>query len=154
MLTVIFLAVPLIIYDQFRAADEAQNAVLLRSVREQGHVIGQALVPLLSPSMQPPTCRSSAASSRASPTISPTSSCCSRRPVRPASSTSRRGRRCRRAQLDAERETLKQQGILDKLSTTCDGELPVAVRYRTPSGDDEVVTSVTPLKTPAGCWAW
>ena len=43
--------------------------------------------------------------------------------------------------------------MLDQLSTTCDGELPFALRYRTPGGDDEVVTSVTPLKTPAGCWA-
>src|SRR5258708_29775783 len=32
-------------------------------------------------------------------------------------------------QLDAERETLRQQGILDQLSTTCDGRLPLAVRY-------------------------
>ena len=56
------------------------------------------------------------------------------------------------AQLDAERETLRQQGILDRLSATCDGEVPVALRYRTPRGNDEVVTSVTPLKTPAGCW--
>jgi two-component system sensor histidine kinase ChvG len=56
------------------------------------------------------------------------------------------------AQLDAERQTLDQQGVLGRLSASCDGEFPFALRYATPKGDDEVVTSVTPLKTPAGCW--
>src|SRR5579883_3480890 len=50
VLALIFLAVPLIVYDQFHAADEAQKALLLRSVREQGHVITAALAPLLSAS--------------------------------------------------------------------------------------------------------
>ena len=45
VLAIIFLAVPLIVYDQFRAADEAQKAVLLRSVHEHGHVITAALAP-------------------------------------------------------------------------------------------------------------
>ena len=43
VLAIIFLAVPIIVYDQFRAADEAQKAVLLRSVREHGHVITAAV---------------------------------------------------------------------------------------------------------------
>src|SRR5262249_36454123 len=56
------------------------------------------------------------------------------------------------AQLDIERDKLQQQGILDMLGQTCQGQFPEAFRYNTPSGDDEVVTSVTPLSTPAGCW--
>ena len=47
----------------------------------------------------------------------------------------------------------QQQGILDTLGQTCQGELPVAFRYATPAGANEVVTSLTPLKTSAGCWA-
>ena len=39
VLALIFLAVPVIVYDRFRAADEAQKALLLRSVREQGRVM-------------------------------------------------------------------------------------------------------------------
>src|SRR5260370_31002264 len=54
VMTVIFLAVPLIIYDQFRAADEAENAVLLRSVHEHGHVIAAALAPMLSTGLNRP----------------------------------------------------------------------------------------------------
>src|ERR1051326_6842445 len=47
VLGLIFLAVPLIVYDQFNAADQAQQALLMRSVREQGRVMQQALLPLL-----------------------------------------------------------------------------------------------------------
>jgi len=54
VLALIFLAVPLIVYDQFRAADEAQNAIILRSVREHGHVIAAARGPVLSRAEKPP----------------------------------------------------------------------------------------------------
>src|ERR1051325_413055 len=53
VLAIIFLAVPLIVYDQFRAADEAQKAVLLRSVREHGHGITPAPAPPLSSRARP-----------------------------------------------------------------------------------------------------
>src|SRR5260370_2541298 len=53
LLAVIFLIVPLILYWQFKAADEEKQNLLLRSVREPGHVLGQALLPILSPSDPP-----------------------------------------------------------------------------------------------------
>jgi two-component system sensor histidine kinase ChvG len=151
VLTIIFLAVPIIIYDQFRAADKAQNAVLLRSVREHGHVIAAALAPILSSGLKPPLPQLGGELARFAddftnvkllfaPAGAPGFFYVASWPAVPA------------AQLDIERETLRQQGILDQLSTTCDGDFPVALRYRTPGGGDEVVTSVTPLKTPAGCW--
>src|SRR6202047_4226259 len=150
VMTVIFLAVPLIIYDQFRAADDIQNAALLRSVHEHGHVIAAALAPTLG-SVKPPLPQLGQDLARFAddftnvkllfaPGGTPGFFYVASWPPGPA------------PQLDAERETLRQQGILDQLSTTCDGEFPMAVRYRTPGGDDEVVTSVTPLKTMAGCW--
>jgi len=151
VMTVIFLAVPVIIYHQFRAADEAQNAVLLRSVHEHGHVIAAALAPMLSTGLKPPLPQLGGDLARFAddftnvkllfaPAGPPGFFYVASWPPVPA------------PQLDAERETLRQQGILDQLSTTCDGDFPMAVRYRTPGGDDEVVTSVTPLKTMAGCW--
>jgi len=151
VLAVIFLAVPLIVYDQFRAADEAEKATLLRSVREQGHVMTAALVPLLSASERPPLPQLGREIARFADDFTNVKLLFA--PVGapgffyvaswPTVST---------AQLDAERETLSRQGILDRLSATCNGEFPFALRYRTPSGDDEVVTSVSPLQTPAGCW--
>jgi len=151
VLALIFMVVPLIVYDQFRAADEAQKAVLLRSVREHGHVIAAALAPLLSASDHPALPQLGRELARFADDFTnvkllyaPAGTAgfyyVASWPVVPAT------------QLDAERETLQRQGILDRLSASCDGEFPFALRYRTPQGGDEVVTSMTPLKTPAGCW--
>ena len=53
LLVAIFLAVPLIVYDQFRAADRATADLLLQSVREQGRVMAQALQPMVANSDKP-----------------------------------------------------------------------------------------------------
>ena len=57
------------------------------------------------------------------------------------------------AELSAERDELSREGVLDRLAATCQGDLPFALRYAQPDGSDEIVTSVTPIRTPAGCWA-
>ncbi|HZB93901.1 MAG TPA: HAMP domain-containing sensor histidine kinase [Stellaceae bacterium] len=150
VLATIFLVVPLIVYDQFQAVDEAEQAVLLRSVHEQGHVITAALAPLLGtdhpalPQLGQELARFADDFTSVKLLFAPAGTSgfyyVASWPVVSA------------AQLEAERETLRQQGVLDRLSTSCDGEFPFALRYRTPQGNDEVVTSMTPLKTPAGCW--
>src|SRR6266851_8115006 len=132
LLAVIFLIVPVILYWQFKAADEEKQNLLLRSVREQGHLLGQALLPMLSASDRPalPLLGRELARFADSvtnikllfappgggffyiaswPVVSP-------------------------ADLDIEREKLQQQGILDTFAQTCQGELPVAFRYSTPKG--------------------
>ncbi len=151
VLALIFLAVPIIVYDQFQAADEARQTILLRSVREQGHVITQALAPLLSNADRPALPQLGREVARFAddltavkllfgPAGAPGFFYVASWPTVPP------------AQLDAERETLRRQGVLDRLSETCAGEFPFALRYHTPAGDDEIVTSVTPLQTPTGCW--
>src|SRR5579863_8823847 len=151
VLALIFLAVPIIVYDEFRAADKAQRSVLLRSVREHGHVITAALAPILSTGERPALPQLGRELARFADDFTNVKLLFA--PVDaqgffyvaswPVVSS---------AQLDAERETLLRQGVLDRLSSSCAGDLPVALRYATPDGADEVVTSVTPLKTPAGCW--
>ncbi len=55
--------------------------------------------------------------------------------------------------LDAERMRLKEQGLLNRLEESCSGDLPIALRYRTPDGHDEVVISLVPVRSANGCWA-
>jgi two-component system, OmpR family, sensor histidine kinase ChvG len=57
------------------------------------------------------------------------------------------------ANLQAERSTLAQQGVLDRLAQHCHGEMPFSLIYHRPTGGAEIVTAVTPLATPVGCWA-
>ncbi|HZS84023.1 MAG TPA: HAMP domain-containing sensor histidine kinase [Stellaceae bacterium] len=151
LLAVIFFVVPLILYVQFRAADEEKQELLLRSVREQGRVLGQALLPLLAaggdhpalPQLGAELARFADDITNVKLLFAPPGGgffYIASWPVVPA------------AQLDIEREKLKQQGVLERLGQTCEGQLPDAFRYSTPNGNDEVVTSVTPLSTPAGCW--
>ncbi len=152
LLAMIFLAVPLIVYDQFRRADAAQQALLLRSVREQGRVMQKALLPLLSategaslPAIGREIGRLSDSMTNVKLLFAPTGQqsvyYVASWPTVPAE------------QLHVEQERLQRQGILDRLSATCEGELPFALRYEAPAGGEEIVTSVTPAKTTAGCWA-
>src|SRR5689334_14221771 len=147
LLVVIFLAVPLIVYDQFRAADDAAGALLMQEVREEGRVLAQALLPVLGATEKPSIPdlgsqlqRFAGDLTRVKVIYRPTDQAAFYYVASwPTVST---------AQLDKERAELEQQGILDKLSQTCEGELPYAFRYSTPGAEDEVVTSVTPIKVP------
>jgi two-component system sensor histidine kinase ChvG len=152
LLAVIFLVVPLILYGQFRAADQEKQSLLLRSVREQGRIMSQALLPILAVSDRPALAQLGRELERFAddvtnvklvfkPAKDPGFFYIASWPTVPAS------------HLEIERDKLQQQGILDQLAQSCAGELPIAVRYSVPAGDDEIVTSVTPLQTPPGCWA-
>jgi two-component system sensor histidine kinase ChvG len=152
LLAVIFTVVPLILYSQFKAADEEKQNLLLRSVREQGRLLGQALLPMLAasdhpdlPSLGRELARFADDLTNIKLLFAPPGGGFFYIASWPVVTT---------AHLDIEREKLQQQGVLDALSQTCRGELPVAFRYSTPSSDsEEVVTSVTPLRTSTGCWA-
>jgi two-component system sensor histidine kinase ChvG len=155
MLALIFVVVPLILYTQFKTADDEKQQLLLRSVGDQGRVMAQALTPLVAASERPNLARLQQELARFADDVTnvkllfkPNAATDSGGffyiaswPVVPAS------------QLDAEGEKLRQQGILARLATSCEGEFPVALRYATPQGGEEVVTSVTPIRAPSGCWA-
>jgi two-component system sensor histidine kinase ChvG len=55
--------------------------------------------------------------------------------------------------LQAEHDTLAHQGVLERLAQNCQGEMPFSLIYHRPTGGAEIVTAVTPLSTPLGCWA-
>ncbi len=143
---------PVIIYDRFSTADEAQKALLLRSAREQGRVMAEAMIPLLAQTEHPNLPQLGQALARFvdditsvkllfSPADRPGFYYVASWPAVPSTL------------LDTEREELVREGVLDRLVSTCDGDLPFALRYRLPGGSDEIVTSVTPIRAPTGCWA-
>ena len=155
-LAVVFISVPVFLYLEFRAAHEESQELLLRSVRAEGHTISQSLLPLLRDTnaaalpeigralaryagqvttikllLQPPAAQAGTNGFyyvASWPAVAPNN-------------------------LQAERETLQSQGVLDRLAENCRGEMPFSLIYRRPTGGAEIVTAVTPLATPAGCWA-
>ena len=54
--------------------------------------------------------------------------------------------------LEEEQAQLRQTGILDKVRDTCEGNLPLAVRFTPPDGKEELLASLTPLNAASGCW--
>jgi two-component system sensor histidine kinase ChvG len=156
ILAVVFILVPVFLYLEFRAAHEESQELLLRSVRAEGRTISQSLLPLLKDadgSALPEIGRALARYAGQVTTIKlllqpPATQAgtngfyyvASWPPVAPNN-------------LQAERETLQSQGVLDRLAGNCRGEMPFSLIYRRPTGGAEIVTEVTPLATAAGCWA-
>ena len=155
-LAVVFVSVPVFLYLEFRAAHEESQELLLRSVRAEGRTISQSLLPLLKdataaalPEIGRALARYAGQVTTIKLLLQPPAAqagtngfyyVASWPPVAPSN-------------LQAERETLQSQGVLDRLAENCRGEMPFSLIYRRPTGGAEIVTAVTPLATPAGCWA-
>src|SRR5467141_1748762 len=156
LLAVIFVLVPVFLYMEFRSADQDSQELLLRSVRDEGRVISQSLLPLLEisdngslPELGRHLARFAGEVTTIKVLLAPNGAgagtdgfyyVASWPAVAPG-------------HLEAERETLARQGVLDRLAQNCWGELPFSLIYHRPTGGAEIVTAVTPLSTAAGCWA-
>ncbi len=153
-LLVVYLLVPLGVGYELHNADEAKRALLLASVQRQGVLIGQALQPVFAqPGLAPITAlgpelaRFATTDSQVRVLLAPVSGAAAGSfyyvAAAPESSA---------GTLDAEREMLSRVGVLDRLSGTCSGGIPYALRYRSPDGREDVMTSGIPFLGPAGCW--
>jgi two-component system sensor histidine kinase ChvG len=153
---VIFALVPGFLYLEFRSAYQESQELLLRSVRDEGRVISQSLLPVLEtadagslPELGHQLARFAGQVTTIKVLLAP-----------PGAGAGSDGfyyvaswPEIAPSNLEAERETLVHQGVLDRLAQNCRGELPFSLIYHRPTGGAEIVTAVTPLATPAGCWA-
>ena len=155
LLTLVFLAVPVLVYDQLQRADEANRTLLLQSAQQRGTLIARALEPALAeagradlPNLGGLLDRFAGDGVRLRLLVRPNAIGGEDGffyvGAAPAVST---------AYLDTERRQLLEQGVLDQLGRSCAGGLPLATRVPRSSGGEEVVTSVTPVHTRFGCWA-
>src|SRR5438067_910864 len=154
LLALIFALVPLFLYAEFRKAYQDSQDLLLQSVRDQGRVISQSLLPLLEnaaiaelPQLGLQLERFAGKVTTIKLLLAPAGAAGDRF-YYVASWPGVAGNN-----LDAERQLLAGQGVLDRLAQSCRGELPFSLLYDRPTGGAEIVTAVTPLLTAAGCWA-
>lgn len=155
VLAVVFIAAPVILYGTFRDADAEKNAMLHRSVREQGRMLAEGVRPFLENfdgrsiiALNTALNRLSDGRLKVRLLFQPKQQTgtsegfflIAAAPETPAD------------QLDRERQELLDLGVLDKLPASCEGELPVALRSVTLSGQEEVLTSLTPMNAASGCW--
>ena len=155
LLTIVFLAVPVLIYDQFRQADETSQTLLLQSAQQQGRLIARAIEPDLHRSDRASLPRAGQVLARFADDRTRL-----RLLVRPRTLSGGDGFFYVGAapsvptdDLDTERHQLLQQGVLDRLGSSCEGNVPLALRVPRTSGGEEVLTSITPVNTAFGCWA-
>jgi two-component system sensor histidine kinase ChvG len=155
LLLVVFVTVPVILYTEFRQADAEKRALLLESARAQGRLIAGSLRPLLE--------REGAASLpelNDAIGILATDETGIKVLYHPAGGDGISGfffvasePPATIATLDEEREQLRERGVLGRLTESCEGEIPMALRHQTASGREVLLTSITPITTQAGCWA-
>jgi two-component system, OmpR family, sensor histidine kinase ChvG len=154
LLAIIFALVPLFLYVEFRAAYEEGQELLLRSVRNQGRAISQSLLPMLETADRSSLPQVNGVLARFANEVTTIKLL-----LAPAGADSDgfyyvgSWPSVDQSSLAAERHTLQDQGVLDRLSHGCRGEMPFSLIYHRPTGGSEIVTAVTPLKTAAGCWA-
>ena len=148
----VFLIVPIILYSKFAEADAERQAFLLRALQAEGLLVAQDLRPSLT-----------SASGRSLLDLAHT--------VRDLASDQMRVKLLLRptgqndsfflvasnpeidpANLDEERKRLDSAGVLPRLDESCDGDRTLALRYEAATGAEELLTSMSPLHSPAGCW--
>jgi two-component system sensor histidine kinase ChvG len=148
----VFLIVPIILYGKFAEADAERQAFLLRALQAEGLLVAQDLRPSLTSS-----------SGRSLLDIATlvrdleTDQMRVKLLLRPAGQTDSfflvaSNPPIESATLDEERRRLDAAGVLPRLEESCDGNRTLALRYEGASGAEELLTSMSPLHSPAGCW--
>ena len=154
VLALIFALVPIFLYVEFQKAYRDSQELLLQSVRDQGRVISQSLLPSLDGAGVADLPQLGRQLERFAGTVTTIKLL-----LAPAGSDGNgfyyvaSWPAVASTDLAAERDILARQGVLERLAQSCRGELPFSLLYDRPSGGEEVVSAVTPLLTAAGCWA-
>src|SRR5262249_23433715 len=155
LLVVIFLLVPVVLYQAFRRADEEKRVLLIQSVQNQGQIIAAMLRPALQAFdrtgaaelgewLKGIPVRGLHVKILLHPAKDPSARSFYYIAALPAPSSPMR--------LDADSRELLATGLFGKLTDSCDGGFPLAENYTNDSGEHEVLTSLTPIQSAAGCW--
>lgn len=154
VLALIFIFVPIILYGQIKAADEEKNMLLRSSLEQRGRLIAEALRPALQEfeSEAPESFHNIVARLGDSQTklrllYRPNNTSYTDGFFYVASSPADFN-----TALEEERRTLANTGVLKGLAQTCERTSQQFLRFTTPDGREEIITSLTPLHLSNGCW--
>jgi two-component system sensor histidine kinase ChvG len=157
LLAAVFAAVPLILYGQFSDAEQIKRQVLLSRLHVEGRLIAHGLELGLSRMKGVPSVLDTrAVLDRLEP-----DGVNVRLLFRPLGRDNQPGPVFLVAAVpalppeavEAERNTLAAAGVTRAVPDSCDGGSELDLHYTTATGEDEVLTSVIPFSTKAGCWA-
>lgn len=151
-LAAMFLAVPAILYAKFADTDAERQAFLLHNLQVEGRLAAEVLEPVLNR----PGGKALLDAAKAVQDLA-TDQVHIKLLLRPAGRSDAfflvaASPAIETADLDRERQRLDQTGVLSRLDDSCAGTGPLAVQYAGASGKAELLTSMSPLHTAAGCW--
>ncbi|MGE5477259.1 MAG: sensor histidine kinase [Bacteroidales bacterium] len=151
-----FVAVPLFLYGEFSAAEGAKRDVLLARLQVEGQLIARGLALGLARVKAPSVAETRKVLEELQP-----EGVNVRLLFRPLLADSRPGPvflvgavpALATDAVESEREQLAAAGVIRAVPDSCEGGQPLDLHYAGTSGADEVLTSVVPFTTSAGCWA-
>lgn len=154
LLIAILITVPAVLYGQFRNADIERTALLQRSVQEEGRLIAATLTPILANFGDGAAAKIGAQLTEiGGPDINV------KLLFRPTEVQGAEGffyiaanPQVTAEYIERDRSELMATGIFGALPDTCAGGEPLARRYTNPAGAEEILTSITPINLPGGCW--
>jgi two-component system sensor histidine kinase ChvG len=154
ILVAIFVALPIVLYGQFESADRKTRDIVTRSIQNRSWLIAQALRPMLDGTLGAPASwlnteldKYTDDGTRLELMLQPIGSREERSFYYVASSP-----RMEPDRLNAQLDNLVARGILQRLSQSCSGGEQQEVRYKLADGQDEILTSVIPIRSRWGCW--
>ncbi len=150
----IFIALPVVIYGRLESVDSQTRDLVTRSIQDRSRLIAQAITPVLAQMASPSqdVLNTDLQKYGADGTVL-------KLMLQPAPGQGDRAfyyvasaPRVDAGHVGRELDELAQRGILKRLSDSCIWESQAEIRYRQPDGTVEVLTSLIPIKTGAGCW--
>jgi two-component system sensor histidine kinase ChvG len=153
ILIAIFVALPFLVYNQFEKSDARLRDLVTAGLRHQSWLIAQGLKPTLDrPDKMPGgelgamLAKYDSDGTKLQLMLKPAKGAVGHFYYVASSSP------VQADQINAELTSLDQNGILDRLSKSCDSDAPIDVEYRRPGGSDQIMSSLVPLQTRWGCW--
>jgi two-component system, OmpR family, sensor histidine kinase ChvG len=156
VLIAIFLVLPLLLYSQYDRADSDLRKLVIRGIEHQSNLVAQALRPMLDrPDKLPDTAMLNAELAKYND--DGTSLHLMLQPASRGAATNfyflAASPAIQADQLDAELGSLRENGVLDRLSRSCDGDTPLDLQYTRPGERDKILTTLIPIRTRWGCWS-
>lgn len=153
-LVILFAGIPLLLYSQFRQADQEKREVIAESLQTQGRLIAESLKPDLTVFSDSSLEKLKAhlrsiglEDVRIKLLFRPAAMSGAENFFYVASSSSES-----MEYLSLERQELFATPVVAGLGNSCEANQPVSARYRNPNGDEEMLTSIVPLLLDDGCW--
>lgn len=150
----IFIALPIVLYGQFEAADRHAHDLVIRSMKDRTWLVTQLLAPMLD---QPDGPRYAQLNRELAKYAGPgTTLRLLLQPLGVAGADSfyyvASAPAAMPQQIGAELKGLAEQEILARLSESCSWDRPIDLRYAQADGREELLTSLVPIKSRWGCF--